>query len=88
MATYKPRTLLPLRVSRKLRADVQSVLVGGESLSDFITNALSRRVESRRMQSAFLARGLASAERSRTSGDYVAAKKVVAVLRGRLQHAT
>jgi len=84
MAAYKSRTLPPLRVSEKLRADVESVLVTGESLSAFVTDAVSRSIDFRKAQSEFLARGLASAERSRATGDYVPADKVVAGLRKRL----
>ena len=87
MAAYKSRTLPPLRVSEKLRADVESVLVAGESLSAFVTDAVSRGVDFRKVHKEFLARGLASAERSRTTGDYVSADNVLAGLRKRLRSA-
>lgn len=85
MAEHKSRTLPPLRVSEKLRADVESVLVAGETLSAFVTDAVSRGVDFRKVQKEFLARGLASAERSRTTGDYVPADKALAGLRKRLR---
>jgi hypothetical protein len=85
MAEYKSRTLPPLRVSEKLRADVESVLVAGESLSAFVTDADSRSVDFRKVHKEFLARGLASAERSRETGDYVPAHKALAGLSKRLR---
>jgi predicted transcriptional regulator len=87
MAAHKSRTLPPLRVSEKLRDDVESVLVPGESLSAFVTDAVSRSVDFRKVQGEFLARGLASAEHARTTGDYVPADKVIAGLRKRLKRA-
>jgi len=87
MTAYKSRTLPPLRVSEKLRADVESVLMAGESLSAFVTDAVSRSIDFRRVQSEFLARGIASAERARKTGEYVPADKVLAGLRKRLHRA-
>jgi predicted transcriptional regulator len=84
MAGAKPRTIPPLRVSEQLRADAESVLAPGETLSAFLMDAVSRSIDFRKSQMDFLARGMASAERARTVGGYVPADKAIARLRKRL----
>ena len=80
----KSSTIPALRVSSKLRKEAESVLKEGETLSGFALEALTRGVEARRAQAAFLARGLASAARARSSGRYVPAQRVIGKLRRRL----
>jgi hypothetical protein len=87
MSTAKSRTIPPLRVSEQLRADAESVLAPGETLSAFVMDAVSRTIDFRKSQLDFLARGRASAERARTEGDYVPANKAIAGLRKRLTNA-
>jgi predicted transcriptional regulator len=84
MNSVKSRTIPPLRVSEKLRADAESVLAPGETLSAFVMDAVSRTIDFRRSQQDFLARGMASAERARAEGGYVPVDKVIASLRKRL----
>jgi hypothetical protein len=84
MASAKSRTIPPLRVSEQLRADAESVLGPGETLSAFVMDAVSRSIDFRKTQLDFLARGLASAARARSLGSYVPANKAVARLRRRL----
>ena len=84
MAGAKSRTIPPLRVSEQLRADAESVLAPGETLSAFLMDAVSRSIDFRKSQKEFLARGMASAERARAVGGYVPADKVIAGLRKRL----
>jgi predicted transcriptional regulator len=71
-------------VSEQLRADAESVLAPGETLSAFLMDAVSRSIDFRKSQKEFLARGMASAERARAVGGYVPADKVIAGLRKRL----
>jgi predicted transcriptional regulator len=80
----KSSTIPPLRVSAKLRKQAESVLREGETLSGFVLEALTRSVEARRAQEAFLARGLASAAQAKASGRYVPAGRVIGKLRRRL----
>jgi hypothetical protein len=87
MSNAKSRTIPPLRVSEQLRADAESVLAPGETLSAFVMEAVSRTIDFRKSQMDFLARGMASAERARTQGGYIAADKVMAGLRKRLASA-
>jgi hypothetical protein len=87
MAGAKSRTIPPLRVSEQLRADAESVLAPGETLSAFLLDAVSRSIDFRKSQMDFLARGMASAERARAMGRYVPADKAIAGLRKRLASA-
>ncbi|MHB1540432.1 MAG: YlcI/YnfO family protein [Steroidobacteraceae bacterium] len=87
MPGTKSRTIPPLRVSEQLRADAESVLGPGESLSAFVMDAVSRSIDFRKTQLDFLARGMVSAERARSVGGYVPADKAVARLRKRLARA-
>lgn len=84
MTNVKSRTIPPLRVSEQLRADAESVLAPGETLSAFVMDAVSRTIDFRRSQQDFLARGMTSAERARAEGGYVPADKVIARLHRRL----
>jgi predicted transcriptional regulator len=83
-SSMKTTTMPPLRVSPELRQRAEAVLEEGETLSGFMLDALSRSIDYRRAQSDFIARGLASAERARKTGKYVAADRVVAKLTRRL----
>jgi len=87
MAAAKSRTIPPLRVSEQLRADAESVLAPGETLSAFVMDAVSRTIDFRKAQLDFVARGITSAERARTKGDYVSAEKAIGGLRKRLANA-
>lgn len=87
MASVKSRTIPPLRVSEQLRADAESVLAPGESLSAFVMDAVSRTIDFRKSQMDFLARGLASAKRAQKARDYVSADKALGALRKRLTKA-
>jgi len=87
MSSSKSRTIPPLRVSEQLRADAESVLTPGETLSAFVMDAVSRTIDFRKSQLDFLARGMASAERARKEGGYLPADKAVVALRKRLRQA-
>ena len=75
----------PLRVTPELRADVESVLKDGESLSRFAEEALRRQIDYRRMQADFLERGLASRAAAKASGEYSSLQEVTESLRLMLQ---
>ena len=87
MAEYKSRTLPPLRVSEEVRADAESVLTPGETLSAFVMDAVSRSIDFRKSQRDFIARGLASAARAHVTGKYVSSANAVDRLRKRLTRA-
>lgn len=83
----KTDTVPPLRVSRRLRREAESVLREGETLSAFMLESLTRGVESRKARADFVTRGLASAARARKSGAYVPLGTVLRKLKQRLGRA-
>jgi predicted transcriptional regulator len=83
----KTTTIPPLRVSPELRKEAEAVLEDGESLSGFVLDAVTRSIEHRKARQEFIARGLASAEKSRKSGKYVASDRVLGKLERRLAKA-
>jgi hypothetical protein len=76
----KSATIPPLRVTPDLRADVESVLEKGETLSGFVEDALRRQIDYRRTQKEFIARGLAARDDARKKNAYVSAEKSLAAL--------
>lgn len=83
----KTATLPSLRVDPELREAAESVLHEGESLSSFMEQSLRDEVQRRRMQAAFVARGLASRDDARRKNEYFDADTVYAELRGMLAKA-
>lgn len=79
-------TLPSLRVEPEFRAEVESVLNEGETLSEFVEAAVRAGVQ-RRLQDAFVARGLQARDEARQSGDYVSAEAVLRSLRRSLDDA-
>ena len=83
----KTSTLPPVRVSTELRADAEALLEPGESLSAFVHEAVTRSVEFRKAQQAFLDRGLASAAEAQRTGRYVSREAALKSLRRQLARA-
>lgn len=84
----KTATMPALRVQPELRQAAEEILRPGETLSAFVEDAVRRNVELRRAQQEFIARGLASLEAARESGEYVTASKVLGKLSARLKKAS
>ena len=84
IAMMKTATIPAVRVEPEFRAEVESVLAEGESLSEFVEASVRASVERRRFQAEFIARGLRSREEARRTGDYVDADDVVAALQRKL----
>jgi len=76
-----------VRVPPELRQAAEEVLQSGETLSNFVEEAVRRSVEFRRAQQAFIARGLASSQAARESGKYVSSSAVLGKLARRLDKA-
>lgn len=72
----KTATIPSLRVDPELRHAAESVLRDGETLSGFVEQSLRANIERRRFQQEFIARGLASREESRLTGEYFPAEDV------------
>jgi predicted transcriptional regulator len=85
--TVKTSTLPPLRVSPELRAEAEAVLAPGESLSSFVHDAVTRTIEFRKTQQAFIERGLASAAKARRTGRYVSTATALRSLRQQVAQA-
>lgn len=83
----KTTTIPPLRVSPALRKQAEAVLEQGETLSGFVLEALTRNIEYRKTRQAFIARGLASAARTKKTGKYVPADRVMEKLAHKLAKA-
>jgi hypothetical protein len=87
LTLMKTTTIPSLRVSPELRAQAESVLEEGESLSGFVLDAVNRSIEYRKFRHDFIARGLASGEKARKSGRYISSARVIAKLEQRLAKA-
>ncbi|MBL8200027.1 MAG: prevent-host-death protein [Chromatiales bacterium] len=83
----KTTTIPPLRVSPELRREAEAVLREGETLSGFMLESLQESIARRRDQQEFIERGLKSAAKARSTGQYVTADDVVKQLAGRLKKA-
>jgi predicted transcriptional regulator len=73
----KTASIPSLRVEPELRDAAESVLQEGETLSSFVEQSLRANIARRRARQEFLARGLASRDEARRTGEYVAAGDVL-----------
>ncbi len=76
----KTATIPSLRVEPELRQSVERALHSNETLSSFMEQALRDQVRRRQLQDEFIARGLASRDKARQTGEYYDADDVVAGL--------
>jgi predicted transcriptional regulator len=83
----KTASLPSLRVDPELRRAAESVLDDGESLSSFVEDSVREGIERRRLRSEFVARGLASRDEAKHSGEYFSADQVQSELEGMLKEA-
>ena len=80
----KSATLPSVRVEPELRTALESVLHAGESLSEFVETSVRQALQLRSQQAEFVARGLASLQAARQSGDLVGSDAVLGKLQSRL----
>ena len=66
----KTATIPSLRVEPELREAAENALEQGETLSGFVEQALREKIQRRRLQSEFIARGLASLEDAEQTGEF------------------
>lgn len=83
----KSATIPPLRVTPDLRADVESVLKDGETLSNFVEESLRSEIHHRKTQQEFIARGMASRESAKKTGVYFSKEEVLDSLQNILDNA-
>jgi hypothetical protein len=86
-ASMKTATIASVRVEPELRAEVESLLSEGETVSEFVEASVRATVPRRRNHAEFIARGLRSLEDARRTGDHADADAVVEVLQRRLDAA-
>jgi hypothetical protein len=80
----KTATIPPIRVAPEFRIEVEGILEHGESLSEFVENAVRQTVLKRKNQAEFLRRGIAAIEETKRAGGGIAAETVVAKLEVKL----
>lgn len=76
----KTATIPALRVEPKLRQAAESVLAENETLSSFVEESLRANIEKRLHHEAFIARGIASRDEAKRTGEYYSAESVLAEL--------
>jgi len=85
--SMKTTTIPSVRVEPELRAEVESLLGEGETLSEFVEASVRASVQRRRVQAEFIARGLRSLDDARRTGEYVDADVVIGELQRKLEEA-
>lgn len=83
----KTATLPALRVHPDVRDAVENLLEAGETLSSFVEQAVLERLERKRYQSEFMARGLLARDSAREKNHYISSEAVIADLGAMLQAA-
>jgi predicted transcriptional regulator len=86
-SSMKTASIPSLRVDPELRHDAESVLREGETLSSFMEQALRSSIQSRRVQKEFVARGLASRDEAKQTGEYFAAENILSEMENLLSQA-
>ena len=83
----KTATLPPIRVAPDFRLELEGVLEQGESLSQFVENAVRTTVAKRKNQAEFIRRGIVAIEATKRDGSVVPADQVIAKLEAKLADA-
>ena len=83
----KTANIPSLRVEPELRHAVEDALHDDETLSNFMEQALREQVKRRQLQNEFIARGLASRDKAKRTGEYYDAADVLAGLDSMLSSA-
>ncbi|QED29293.1 prevent-host-death protein [Microvenator marinus] len=81
----KSASLPALRVTPEFRAEAESVLEEGETLSSLLEEAVLAEIQLRRSRREFIERGLSSRDRARETGVYYSAEDVLERLDERLK---
>ena len=80
----KTATLPPIRVAPDFRLELEGVLEQGESLSQFVENAVRSTVAKRKNQAEFIQRGMAAIDATQRDGSGIPAELVIAKLEAKL----
>lgn len=76
-SAMKSATFPSLKVEPELREAAEQSLEDGETLSAFVEKSIRESIEKRRHQREFLARGLASRDEAKRTGNYRSADVVL-----------
>jgi hypothetical protein len=80
----KTATLPPIRVAPDFRLELEGVLEQGESLSQFVENAVRATVAKRKTQAEFVRRGMAAIKATQRDVSGIPAEQVIAKLEAKL----
>ena len=80
----KTATLPPIRVAPDFRLEIEGVLEQGETLSQFVENAVRTTVAKRKNQTEFIRRGIAAIEATQRDRSGIPADQVIAKLEAKL----
>ncbi|MCV2353277.1 hypothetical protein LNV09_03780 [Paucibacter sp. B2R-40] len=80
----KTAVIPQIRVEPELRADLESVLLQGETLTDFVEATMRNAIAFRRVQTAFHARAQAASEEYHQTGVAAPVETVLAKLQAKL----
>jgi hypothetical protein len=80
----KSAVIPQIRVEPELRAELESVLRPGETLSEFVEATVRNAIDFRRVETAFLARAQAASEEYHRTGVSVPVETVLEKLQGKL----
>jgi hypothetical protein len=80
----KTAVLPPIRVAPDFRLELEGVLEQGESLSQFVENAVRTTVAKRKTQAEFVRRGIAAIEATKHDGSGIPAATVIGSLDAKL----
>jgi len=72
----KTASIPSLRVAPELRQAAEDLLEAGETLSGFVEQSIRAGIDRRRMRKEFIARGLASRDEAKRTGEYFAAEEI------------
>jgi hypothetical protein len=80
----KTATRPPIRVAPDFRLELEGVLEQGESLSQFVENAVRATVAKRKTQAEFVRRGMAAIKATQRDVSGIPAEQVIAKLEAKL----
>jgi hypothetical protein len=80
----KTATLPPIRVAPDFRLELEGVLEQGETLSQFVENAVRTTVAKRKNQAEFIRRGVVAIDATQRDGSGIPAQRVIAKLEAKL----
>ena len=80
----KTATLPPIRVAPDFRLELEGVLEQGETLSQFVENAVRTTVAKRKNQAEFIRRGVVAIDATQRDGSGIPADQFIAKLEAKL----